>query len=731
MIIRNIKVWILMAMLCVLLAGCQSGKDVQKEAQKSGEQTESISGKQLEYREETLPLPEEVSKIAAMREIDGTFWLVTDQGLYQSDDAGDTWEKNGSFPADNGSVAAVSALGTVAYRRDTGEIILWQEDGEEKELHPKLPQICYKMEFLTEDQLLLTDTASNIEVLNTAEDASVGTLSADEGYHYLVTAVCGQVMVWDGDRVKLYDTTFEAYEECELAAQLFKKNLPEGTADFGIAVADMDNTGFFYAGRTGLLHYTLGGSVSEELMDGAGKAMGDNHYGCFCMAPLSEDSFVVAYMDYNSDGGHVLKRYAYRTEEEAEALAELTLYTLYDSRLLRQEISTLMQEHPEYSVSIEVGVTGENGVTREDAVKTLNTELLAGSGPDLLILDRMSVDSYMEKGMLEDLTEVLERVDKEEGVYRKVTDAYKMDDAVMAIPARFSMPILVGSSEDLADITDLDSLVEKTEALKNQNPDMVSIFGLYDEALLEALFDICAPSWTTENTVDAEAVKAYLEAAGRIQELQRDGVDEADVGEIALQWEREYGYDDAEIDWPFAITNGYQSLAIYPSRSLNFSKALLVLGHEAGLDFTYAEGQSEKVFLPMEIISVNCRSEKAEQAKAFAGIFLSSGCQKQFTIEDCGYPVNRTAFNLLADSNVDEESVASWRESGYDISAETFQSGFERIAEMADGLDTVGIIDETFKNIVIEQGMTYLNGGQSSDEAAERVVQSLELRLSE
>ena len=39
----------------------------------------------------------------------------------------------------------------------------------------------------------------------------------------------------------------------------------------------------------------------------------------------------------------------------------------------------------------------EDGITREDALKKLNTELLSGSGPDVLILDKMPYDSYMEK----------------------------------------------------------------------------------------------------------------------------------------------------------------------------------------------------------------------------------------------------------------------------------------------------------------------------------------------
>ena len=53
-------------------------------------------------------------------------------------------------------------------------------------------------------------------------------------------------------------------------------------------------------------------------------------------------------------------------------------------------------------------MTGEDGVTAEDAVKALNTELLAGNVPDVLVLDGLPADSYIEKGILADISEVVQ-----------------------------------------------------------------------------------------------------------------------------------------------------------------------------------------------------------------------------------------------------------------------------------------------------------------------------------
>ena len=53
---------------------------------------------------------------------------------------------------------------------------------------------------------------------------------------------------------------------------------------------------------------------------------------------------------------------------------------------VRQAAALFQEMHPELEVSYETGYTGEDGVTLSDAIRTLNTELMAGEGPDLLIL---------------------------------------------------------------------------------------------------------------------------------------------------------------------------------------------------------------------------------------------------------------------------------------------------------------------------------------------------------
>lgn len=92
-----------------------------------------------------------------------------------------------------------------------------------------------------------------------------------------------------------------------------------------------------------------------------------------------------------------LYSYTYDADASANLNQELNIYALQDSDTLRQVVNIFRQEYADIYVNLEIGMTDDNGVTLEDALKTLSTDILAGNGPDVLILDGMPVDSYVEK----------------------------------------------------------------------------------------------------------------------------------------------------------------------------------------------------------------------------------------------------------------------------------------------------------------------------------------------
>ena len=84
-----------------------------------------------------------------------------------------------------------------------------------------------------------------------------------------------------------------------------------------------------------------------------------------------------------------------------------SVYSLEENSGIRQAVVMFQKKYPDIYLTLETGMSGNDGVTRTDALKTLNTEIMAGKGPDILILDGISSETYAEQGMLEDLSGIL------------------------------------------------------------------------------------------------------------------------------------------------------------------------------------------------------------------------------------------------------------------------------------------------------------------------------------
>lgn len=113
---------------------------------------------------------------------------------------------------------------------------------------------------------------------------------------------------------------------------------------------------------------------------------------------------------------------------------ELVVYTLEDNKIVSQMLALYQREHSNVKCRVEVGCE-DASVTKEDAIKSLNARLLAGDGPDLLILDQLPIASYIEKGLLVDLSPLIDG----DLLYENIACAYASDGRVCAVPLQFRL----------------------------------------------------------------------------------------------------------------------------------------------------------------------------------------------------------------------------------------------------------------------------------------------------
>lgn len=148
------------------------------------------------------------------------------------------------------------------------------------------------------------------------------------------------------------------------------------------------------------------------------------------MSPICKGSQNTYYLSALSAGETTLWRIEPDPEKETAAF---TIYSLTKSPAVTQTAMLYQQEHPELKVELWVGMEDEAALTRTDAIKQLNTELMSGSGPDLIVMDGLSVEKYTDMGLLLPL-DVNVSDDK---YFETIAKTYQKDGALYAIPTDF------------------------------------------------------------------------------------------------------------------------------------------------------------------------------------------------------------------------------------------------------------------------------------------------------
>lgn len=220
----------------------------------------------------------------------------------------------------------------------------------------------------------------------------------------------------------------------------------------------------YVIGNQGIHRHVVGGNLMEQIVDGKLSMLSNPSYTISDALCLEGDVFLVMF----SNGR--LIRYTYDPDVPAVPEKELTVYSLREDEDLRQAVSLYQSKHPDTYVSYEVGIEEGGSVTREDAVKKLNTEIMAGNGPDLLVLDDLPFRSYVSKGLLLDLTDYLAQYSAQEPLFDNVIDALKVDGKAYVAPATFGVPKLAGKGSDVAGMTDLTGIAAGVETMRSAHP---------------------------------------------------------------------------------------------------------------------------------------------------------------------------------------------------------------------------------------------------------------------
>jgi maltose-binding protein MalE len=443
----------------------------------------------------------------------------------------------------------------------------------------------------------------------------------------------------------------------------------------GVAIAGGEDGAVYIANKNGLSRIAPDGDIWERILDGNMCSLSVPSMNPYQIFPHGEDEFLVVYY---ADQSLQFFNYAYSENVPTLPDSELTVFSMITNQTISQAVGTFRQQHPNTLVNIRTSKDTTETGNGDDARATLNTEILAGKGPDVFVLGDLPVDSYIEKGVLADLSDVVDSLLESDSILPAIAEAYANDNGIFAIPARVNLPTLWGGEDAVATVTDLDSLL----AYAKSHPD-VRLFGNMTPEHL--LYQLTSGSWNSllaDGAVDVAAVEKLLTTVIALSET----VDEPHIysyfgsDEYLSQMEASmYTFhsgggvtaDNSPTDPENYFSVANNRAALMPMLMNGFESVMMpngVINKRLGgmtwdstgegdwvsdvpddmVDEVFRLFPDSGLYEPSCVVGVNAASTQPELAEAFIEAVLS--VETQTTDLGDGFPVNREAIAIGADT---------------------------------------------------------------------------------
>ncbi len=787
---RRQRRWFVGVLLAALaLTGCSGtgGGQIDEETSGAGVGTETaqeaLEGQSMgRYLEEELALPEEVTQMSAHPSVylqkleDGRLEVLEPfAGLYLSGDSGQTWERqdapwleelceDASYIAHVALAPDGSAAAIYSPRDDEEEGQESQDqeedtsynphyryigkDGTKKELTMPNPDEFVNLFWFGKDSSLYAYALDGKVYAVDTEDGSTKGLFETDGNADSICFTDQYMIVFASRGVSIYDLDQGMLTEDQVLNDFIMDSLMTGIGTnsdcYSVVAAQGEQEDVIYfAFDKGIYRHVIGGLAVEQVADGSLCSLGDPQMQLRGMEALPDDEFVILYL------GGKLFHYTYHPEVPTVPEEQICVYSLYEDYAVRQAVSLYQKSHPEVYVEYEIGMGGSGGMSAEDAIKNLNTRMMSGEGPDVLILDGLPRSSYEQKGILADVSGIAEELVESQSLFPNLAEAFRKDGKIYELPVRFRIPVLCGPSKSIGTVEDLPSLADAVEGLRQENPEG-SLTGLkLPEEVLYTLGLISSESWVgADGAIDQKALAQFLECSKRIYQAETSGIDPAELEEYRQSKGEEHismdimgeGHHYAHA-WYGAvdIAMGEQKLGIGTMSGIGFDFSLIATLKNQMEDFDYAlwQGQVKNAFVPKALAGICANSEAMELSEDFYRSLFMDELQGLDLVT--GFPVSPGSFEKLRENQLNPglEEAGSLCISGPDGDMFALESkwpnseDFNRLEAMAKTVDQSCAGEAFIEETVCEVGQRVLSGAISVEDAIEEICKKAAIYLAE
>ena len=562
------------------------------------------------------------------------------------------------------------------------------------------------------------------------EDTQPSTINIVEGESYLDSALCGQdfyLLVEDETgtkQIRKYDLSEQIWEnmENEELVQALKK-----TTGYGCLAAD-PLAEMLYTEGAGIVKYCVEKdetthAINEEVLNGCIDTINEPITG---LAVQGENIVVCTAGKSGSESNlyFLQKEQTKKNEKDKTDTGKntvLKIYSLKENSMIRSSLAFFRREHTDISINYTVGYTGEDGFSVSDAIRKLNTEIMADEGPDIIVLDNLPVEEYISKGVLEPVTDIVN--EKKDEIFFNMIEGYNKESEIFCVPTTFRIPVIIGNSEVVS--------AESSKAVIDQMEQQESPVLTRQDFPYAAMYMFVTSDMVEKDGMNEEKLTAYYNDLLRLKEM--GNVTDKIVGESDYSMNQTvdifpYGESDVPSDIYFGEAKAGVGQIAYADSYIKLNSAR----KQADIQFDYLNKSGGNYYIPTEVLGINSRSSYKDAAKEFLSLYLTEEVQNTNTM---GFSINRNSMRnsaAVTDSpqyystiykNLEDTSGLDL----YTLSTDEFNE-FLQFVELA---DTPVRVDAVVTETVMEQADKILYEGLDVQTAVQTVCNKINLYLKE
>lgn len=488
--------------------------------------------------------------------------------------------------------------------------------------------------------------------------------------------------------------------------------------------------GSMYIGNTsGISLNKEGSTLWEILIEGSqtSLSMPSQILRKFILGAEDEFYYALSNVDYTEVA---LKHVYYDETVSSVPPVELSIFSIEDNPTIRQAVSAFQAVHPEIKVTFRVANVGnrvkytygikdpEETITLKDHINALNTELLAGRGADILVLDGIPIDSYIEKGVLEDMGSIFTPMKDEGRLLSNITDPYFTNGKVYAMPIRFKLPIIYGASEAVDASKTIEELAEYA---RNSGDTPLLTPSNYRALAAWFLVTNYGQIFNQDNEIDEAALKSFLKTI----DILAKAINASDDAEM------DYMNTGSSTTWGYWVSSNFNVYARKALTNIEEVGGFMEMAIPLKVSKVWSQGGFKVLnnsFKAQGLVGVNSATGQKELAFEFIQLLYSDKIQGQ-DLQD-GFPVNKAALEKMIQ---EDKTISMGATDGeHDIMAD-YPTADERnkIYESICTLDKPMVNDLAMMDMILDEAERYLKGDITAEQAAQNAVASINLYLTE